>query len=164
MYFPPFSRQVNRSSESPISGRGHTADPPEIWDQTSGSLGHAAGDCRPPECPGSETHLETAFVLLGRKGGSEQPGRAEQRGPGRALPGPGECQRLLQELDQSRAAQEHRGRCRGSQAGAQLSPQDASLAPEGASHTRWMDPGIGWSSQGPSFLPEPQVIEAERTL
>ena len=48
-----------------------------------------------PKLQGLETNLQIAIVLLGREGGSEQPGGAEELGPGRALLSPGEGQRLL---------------------------------------------------------------------
>lgn len=53
------------------------------------------------------THLQTAIVLLSREGGSEQPGGAKECGAGRVHLGPGECQSLLQKLNQGRAAKEH---------------------------------------------------------
>jgi hypothetical protein len=45
-----------------------------------------------------DTYLQTAIMLLGREGGSEQPGRTEQCGPRTAHLCPCEHQHFLQKL------------------------------------------------------------------
>lgn len=85
---------------------------PQNWGQNSGFYHFFKCYLKSQRWGTRDTNLQIAIVLLGREGGSEQPGRAEQWSPGRACFCPGEGQHLLQKLNQSCAAQQYSSSCR----------------------------------------------------